>query len=289
MGTGLAFALLVLFSTMIGSCAAKHTAAKVQVAAVENTTPLIKPDYAWLDSVTFELYRCKRFFIDGTELAFYLVGEFHAYNAPTSRFADSLLARLQPGLFLSEGVGPGVERAEVMKRYAETMKKLFKALGRSEPELYQLAKARSIPVVFLEGVDTTTGINAGVTKKEQALLAAFTTILDQLDTTQNSPMLMGMKMMLDNPEKSHKLMVSMLHSLGMDTLTARPYKLPESGIIDARNVLMSEKAIQYIMPEYGCILIRFGMGHSEGMIEQLSANNCDCEPRSLREFLESGT
>ncbi|MGB5105783.1 MAG: hypothetical protein WBP29_08370 [Candidatus Zixiibacteriota bacterium] len=85
------------------------------------------------------------------------------------------------------------------------------------------------------------------------------------------------KKMMDDPEGMHGFFLKMLSQFGVDTLRFAKYlekSGPKSGIITARNELMSAKAIQMIIPENGCILIRFGMGHSEGMIEELTKSDC---------------
>jgi hypothetical protein len=285
----IALCVVTLFSVMIGSCAAVHESARPQQSQIRAEAPAVKPDYAWLDSVSFELYRCKRTHADGSVQAFYMVGEVHFYSAPTSRYADSLLARLQPTLLLSEGSDSSLGRSDFMRKFSTTMRGLENDIGRAEPELYRLARARGIPVVFLEVIDSSTGTYAGVTKSEKAGLEMMVSALERSKQSENNLMLKMMKFMLDNPEKVQQMVAGMLQANGFDTLGIERTMLPKSGIVDARNVLISEKAIQYILPENGCILIRFGMGHAEGMIEQLKGSNCDCEARSLQEFLETGT
>ena len=284
-----AFILIVLCPAAITSCSSSNTTHNIQTTNVSESNFITKPDYAWLDSVSFEMYRCKRFFADGSELAFYLVGEVHAYNQPTSRFADSLLARLQPGQFLSEGSDPSLGRSEFMQRFSTNMRSLESDIGRAEPELYRLALAREIPVVFLEVIDSSTGTYAGVTKSEKAGLELLVSALEQSKQSNGNLMTRMMKFMLDNPEKSQQMMMTMLQANGIDTLALAQMMFPRSGIVDVRNEIMADKAIQYIVPGAGCVLIRFGKGHSKGMIEQLKDHDCDCEEQSLQEFLDSGT
>ncbi|MGB5105784.1 MAG: hypothetical protein WBP29_08375 [Candidatus Zixiibacteriota bacterium] len=165
-GERVAIFLIIVAALAIGSCASNSSSGQIQRTQVKETTPAIAVDYAWLDSVHFELYQCSRTLAAGGSYTFYLVGEFHAYNEPTSRFADTLLARLQPGLFISEGADSTQPRSELMKNYSSTMKGLFSEIGYDQPELSRLAMVRNIPVLWLEQIDTATGVYAGVTESE---------------------------------------------------------------------------------------------------------------------------
>ena len=274
---------LIIAAMAIASCSSGPSSQSLQKAKV---APV---DYAWLDSVNLELYHCSRALAGGGSHTFYLVGEVHVYNEPSSRFADSLLARLQPGLFMSEGADSTQPRSQLMKDLSSSRKSFFGEIGYNKPELFRLAQARGIPVVWLEDIDTSTGLYTGVTKSEAKGLAASIPMMEK-GSMMKSPMVMAMmKKMLDDPEGMYKSLMQMLSQMGMDTVTFKRLiekQEPESGIITKRNELMSTKAITYILPENGCILIRFGMGHSEGMIEQLKQSDCECEPQSLQAFLE---
>lgn len=281
--------VVTMLTATIGACAARHESGKIQQTQTAEAVPTVKFDYSWLDSVSFDLYRCKRTHTDGSVQAFYMVGEVHIYNEPTSRYADSLLARLQPGLLLSEGSDSTLGRSDFMMRFSLAMRDLKGAIGRGEPELSRLARTRGIPVVFLEVLDSSTGVYTGVTPSEKAMLELVVASIENSNKAENNPVQRMMKYMLEHPEKMRELMQGMLEMYGIDTSSIKGLGLPQTGIIDTRNSLMSNRALEYIVPEYGCILIRFGMGHSDGMIEQLKAHNCDCEAQSLQEFLESGT
>ena len=276
-------AILILAALTIASCASGPSPKSLQ------QTKAAPVNYAWLDSVNLELYQCSRALAGGGSHTFYLVGEVHVYNEPSSRFADSLLSRLQPGLFMSEGADSTQPRSQLMKDLSSSRKSFFGEIGYNKPELFRLAQARGIPVVWLEDIDTSTGLYTGVTKSEAKGLAASIPMMEK-GSMMKSPMVMAMmKKMLDDPEGMYKSLMQMLSQMGMDTVTFKKMiekQEPESGIITKRNELMSTKAITYILPENGCILIRFGMGHSEGMIEQLKQSDCECEPQSLQAFLE---
>ncbi len=271
------------------SCATKQTSTPIQQAPVQSTVPQIAVDYAWLDSVNLELHHCTRAHEDGRKQGFYLVGEIHVYNKPTSRYADTLLAILQPRLFLSEGVDSSQKDNEFFKKYADVSDELFGKIGYGEPELSQLAAAREIPVIWLEQIDSTTGIHAGVTESEKTGLEFALTAFNAGSSTQNAFIRQMVKKPLDNPEGVHKGLMKVLSQYGVDTLAfqKRMDNQPPSGIIDVRNELMIEAAIKHIVPENGCVLIRFGLGHTEGMIEELAKHDCECEPISLQAFLES--
>lgn len=280
--------LIAVVTLTIGSCASKQTSTTIQQTKVQETAPPIKIDFAWLDSVNLELYRCSRTHSDGRRQGFYLVGEIHVYNKPTSRYADTLLAILQPRMFLSEGVDPSQPDSERLKEHSSARKEFFGKIGYNEPELSQLAKARGIPVVWLEQIDSTTWIHAGITESEKAALDHSTRLFDEGASPENALARQLVKAMLENPEGIYKGLMKTLSQFGADTLMFLKImeNQPKSGIIDVRNELMTQAAVQYIVPENGCILIRFGMGHSEGMIEELVKSNCECEAQSLQAFLE---
>ncbi|MBK7090379.1 MAG: hypothetical protein IPH59_01450 [bacterium] len=280
--------ILAIFAVLaLLSCATKQTSTPIQQAPVQSTVPQIAIDYAWLDSVNLELHHCTRTHQDGRKQGFYLVGEIHVYNKPTSRYADTLLAILQPRLFLSEGVDSS--QKEVFKKHSDARRDFFGQIGYGEPELSRLAEAREIPVVWLEQIDSTTGIHAGITPSEKEGLEVATAVLGAPASPQNAVVKQMMKKFLDNPEGVYKGLMKMLSQFGVDTLAfqKRIEDQPRSGIIDVRNELMTQAAIEYIVPENGCILIRFGMGHTKGMIEELAKHDCECEPISLQAFLES--
>ncbi len=271
-----------------GSCASKQTSTTIQRTPVQETAPPIKIDFAWLDSVNLELYRCSRTHSDGRRQGFYLVGEIHVYNKPTSRYADTLLAILQPRIFLSEGVDSSQRNSEFFKEHFGARKEFFGKIGFDEPELSKLAIAREIPVIWLEQIDSTTGIHAGITESEKEGLEFVKRLFESGASPQGTLARQLMKSMLEDPEASYKALMSMLSKFGVDTLMI-PKMMedqPKSGIVDVRNELMTQAAVQYLVPENGCILIRFGMGHSEGMIEELAKSNCECEAQSLQAFLE---
>ena len=235
------------------------------------------------------LHPCTRAPEDSRKHGFYLVGEIHVYNKPTSRYADTILAILQPRLFLSEGVDSSQKDNEFFKKYADVSDEFFGQIGYGELNLSQLARARSIPVIPLEQIDSATGIHAGITESEKAGLEVTFTALDASASPQNAVVKQMMKKFLDNPEGVYKGLMKMLSQHGVDTLAfqKRIEDQPRTGIIDVRNELMTQAAIEYIVPENGCILIRFGMGHTKVMIEELAKYHCECEPISLQAFLES--
>ncbi len=276
-------AILILTALAVPSCASGPSPESLQ------QTKVAPVDYAWLDSVNLELYQCSRALAGGGSHTFYLVGEVHVYNEPSSRFADSLLSRLQPGLFMSEGADSTQPRSKLLEDYSKTMRATYDPLGYNKPELFRLAQARGIPVVWLEKMDTTTGVYAGVTKSEARGLEAIVSA-QQFNAVTKNPMAMGMfKKMLDDPEGTYKSMIKMFTQMGIDSMLVKKMLAidpSKSGIIGKRNELMAAKAIPFISPEYGCILIRFGMGHSEGIIEELAKSDCVCEPQSLQAFLE---
>jgi hypothetical protein len=289
--TKLAGDRVVIFLVAVVTLAIAASASSQSSQSVQQTTsiaiaPDIPVDYAWLDSVHLQLFRCSRALVDGGTYAFYLVGEMHAYNEPTSRFADTLLTRLQPGLFMSEGADSSQPRSKLMKDYSTTMKGFFGKIGYNEPELSRLAKARNIPVLGLEEVDTSTGLYAGITKSEKRQLASTVAALGGGGTAENKMIQQMIQKLFNDPEGTIKMLTTMMQKMGVDTTMLKNFKPPRSGILDTRNKLMSAKAIKYILPEYGCVLIRFGMGHSEGMIEELAKSGCGCEEQSLQAFLE---
>lgn len=281
---------IICAALFIGSCASKKKSVAIQHSPTQETAPQIKIDYDWLDSVNLELYHCSRTHTDGRVQGFYLVGEIHVYNKPTSRYADTLLAILQPRIFLSEGVDSSQKDSELFKKYANIREEYFGPIGYGELELSRLAKARAIPVVWLEQIDSATGIHAGVTESEKAELELALTAFDISASPQNAFARQVMKSILDNPEGFAKGLMKTLSQFGVDTLIflkmMENQSRSKSGIIDVRNELMTQAAVQYIVPENGCILIRFGMGHSEGMIEELGKYGCKCEAESLQAFLE---
>ena len=280
--------LIAVVTLTIGSCASKQTSTSIQQTRVQETAPPVKIDYAWLDSVNLELYHCSRTHADGRRQGFYLVGELHVYNKPTSRYADTLLAILQPRTFLSEGVDSSQRNSEFFKEHSNARKEFFGEIGFDEPGLSKLAMARNIPVVWLEKIDSTTGIHAGITESEKERLEFAKRLFESGASPQGTLARQLMTSMLEDPEASYKTLMSMLAKFGVDTLMFIRMKedQPKSGIVDVRNELMTQAAVQYIVPENGCILIRFGMGHSEGMIEELAKFNCECEAQSLQAFLE---
>ncbi len=280
--------LIAVVTLTIGSCASKQPATTIQQTKVQETAPPIKIDYAWLDSVNLELYHCSRTHADGRRQGFYLVGEIHVYNNPTSRYADTLLAILKPGLFLSEGVDSSQIESEFFTKYSEVREEFFGQIGYGELGLSQLARARAIPVIALEQIDPATGIHAGVTESEKAGLELALKSFDLSASPQNAFAKQFVKSVLDNPEGFANGLMKTLSQFGVDTLMFLKMmeNRPKSGIIDVRNELMTQAAVQYIVPENGCILIRFGMGHSEGMIEELGKFGCECEAQSLQAFLE---
>jgi hypothetical protein len=278
--------LVVLVNLVIASSVSSQSSQSIQQTTSAATAPAVSVDYAWLVSVNLQLFRCSRALADGSSYTFYLVGEVHGYNEPSSRFADTLLARLQPGLFMSEGAGSSQPYGELMKDYSATMKGFLGKIGYNEPGLSRLAKARGIPVVWLEKVDTSTGLYAGITESEKGMLTSIVAAFSQGGLADNKKTQQMVKKLLDDPEDSSQKLMSMMQKLGVDTTMLTNFKPPRSGIVDTRNELMAAEAIKYLLPEYGCVLIRFGMEHSEGMIEELAKSGCECEEQSLQAFLE---
>jgi hypothetical protein len=278
--------LVVLINLVIASSVSSQSSQPVQQTTSVATVPAVSVDYAWLDSVNLQLFRCSRALADGSSYTFYLVGEVHGYNEPSSRFADTLLARLQPGLFMSEGADSSQPYGKLMKDYSAVTKGFLSKIGYNNPGLSRLAKARNIPIVWLEEVDTSTGLYAGITESDRGMLASLVAALSKGGPADNKKTQQMVKKLLDDPEGSSRMFMTMMQKLGIDTMMLKNFEPPQSGILDTRNELMSAKAIRYIVPEYGCVLIRFGMAHSEGMIEELAKSGCECEEQSLQAFLE---
>lgn len=274
---------------MVNSCISGR---KCGVTTAETPKPIGVTDslaLAWTDSVDLVLYRCTRSFVNDVSWSFYLMGEFHAYNAPSSRSADSVLARLQPALVLSEGAGDAANSSELMLRYGTAMRGLFGDIGYNEVELSRLAALRGIPVVWLEQMDTTTGVYYGTTAAEKRGLEQLIQVMETQNRQAKPRTRQLMKLFLENPEQVHRWLMSAMVKAGIDTARLQNMEQPESGIIDTRNQIMTARAIEYLTPSSGCVLIRFGDGHSDGMIEELGQHECTCEGISLRDFLMGGS
>ncbi len=277
--------LVTLVSLAVASCAVHNSLQSIQQQQVWNPPALTRADSAWIDSVHFELYHCNRDLGTDSSYGFYLVGEMHVYNEATSRFADTLLARLQPGLFLSEGSNPKDSATQFNREYGKAMRKLLSGTGYDAPELSHLAKARGIPVVWLEKVDSSTGIYEGITPAEKNDLEfGFNSVLNS-NKKMNRQTRKFVKFFLDHSKEIGQVVSAILDSTGLDSAFSQLAESHTSGIIDTRNRIMSMRAAEYLQPENGCVLIRFGMGHSQGMIEDLKKYDCDCEFVPLAEWL----
>lgn len=251
-------------------------------------------NYAWLDSVKLWLYRCARDFDDGTTITFYLVGEVHLYNSPASRFADTLLERLRPGLFLTEGADTAIS-SEFRSKLSALMREIGERIDHDQPGLGKLASDRGIPIVPLEEIDESTGAYIGISESEKVSLEQAIIMFNLAVRDKRFKRIV--QTMLDDPKKFSAVATALFQQSGLDSSTwALPQVAaswvsfdPKSGIIDKRNEAMTATAIEYISPENGCILVRVGAAHVAGIIEGLSQHGCGCKYVPLREFLDSGS
>ncbi len=273
----------LLLAATIASCASSHTQNSFQRPVRWEPQPLSQQDSLWLDSVTLDLFHCTKKLDNGGSYGFFLVGEVHLYNSSTSRFADSLLALMQPGHFLSEGAKFSGDTTEMDRNFLK-LREFAGEHGLNEPELSKLAELRGIPVVFLERRDSVTGTYEGVTPDESVALEASLKAFNRVEGRPSRIMRNLMLQMMEDPEKLFGQVLKMMEAFGIDSTTLMNIEVPRSGIIDTRNEIMASRALPFVDPDSGCTLIRFGKAHVQGMIELLKNNECDCEPVSLTEW-----